>query len=69
MEEVGEHVERPVRNYHRNRISAPQIRRKMADHFESVELIDIPAMLREEYDYPHSHARRAYSLIAEGPRP
>jgi hypothetical protein len=69
MEEIPEHVERPVRNYHRNRISAPLIRQRMAGRFEHVELINIPQMLREQYGYPHSHARRAYSLIAEGPTP
>ncbi len=32
-------------------------------------VIHIPTMLRDTCDYPHSHARRAYSLIAESPRP
>ena len=68
MEEIPDHVEIPVSNYHRNRISAPLIRQQMADAFDTVELINIPKMLREDYDYPYNISRRAYSLIAEGPR-
>ncbi len=68
MDEIPNHKERPVRNYHRNLISAPRIRRKMANAFETVELIRISDMLRDTYDYPHSHTKRAYSLIAQGPK-
>jgi ubiquinone/menaquinone biosynthesis C-methylase UbiE len=68
MEEIPDHVEHPVRNYHRNQISAPRTREQLADRFDTVNLINIPDLLREEYDCPHGLAHR-YSLTVEGPKP
>ncbi len=69
MDEVPKHVARPVREYHRNLLSAPQVRQEMARHFETVQLIHIADMLKDRFGYPHSHSRRTYSLLAENPRP
>jgi ubiquinone/menaquinone biosynthesis C-methylase UbiE len=68
MDEIPEHVERPVRNYHRNLISAPRIRKEMEERFDTVRLINIVELLRDDHGYPHSHTKRAYSLIAHGPK-
>jgi SAM-dependent methyltransferase len=65
MDEVPEHVDRPVRKYHKNLLSAPQVRQDMARRFGTVQLIRITDMLRDNFGYAHSYARRAYSLIAE----
>jgi hypothetical protein len=69
MDEVPEHVDRPVRDYHRNLLSAPQVRQEMARHFRTVQLIHIADMLKDAFGYTHSHTRRSYSLIAEDRRP
>ena len=69
MDEVPEHVDNPVRNYHRNLLSAPLVRQDMARRFGTVHLFRIADMLRDEFGYPHSHTNRAYSLIAQDPEP
>ena len=68
MEEIPEHVAHPVRNYHRNQLSAPLIRQRMARAFDTVQLINIPKMLQDDYNCSYNMLQRAYSLIAEGPR-
>ncbi|MBO0785099.1 MAG: class I SAM-dependent methyltransferase [Actinobacteria bacterium] len=69
MDEVPEHIDRPVRKYHRNLLSAPQVREAMRHHFGTVQLIRIADMLQDTYGYTHSHTSRAYSLIAENRKP
>ena len=68
MDEVAEHDERPTRDYHRNLISAPLIRQRMEEEFESVELFSIKELLRDEYGCKHTHRPTAYTLNTEGPR-
>lgn len=65
MDEVPNHVDNPRGDYHRNLLSAPQVRQDMARRFGTVQLIRIADMLRDNFGYAHSHTRRAYSLIAE----
>ena len=70
MDDVPEHDERPRGNYYVNLLSRSRMRSDLADRFSSVQLIHLPTMLEEQYGYPRSHSynRRAYSLLAEGPR-
>ena len=70
MDEQAEHQEEPRGEYHYNLLSAPAMRRYMQEWYSQVQLIHIASMLKEQYGFPYSHEynRRAYSLIAEGPR-
>ena len=70
MDEQAEHQEEPRGQYHYNLLSAPVMRRYMQERYSQVQLIHIPSMLKADYGFPYSHEynRRAYSLIAEGPR-
>jgi ubiquinone/menaquinone biosynthesis C-methylase UbiE len=68
MDEVPEHEELPLRQYHLNVLSAPRMREHMQQRFASVRLVHVRKMLKDDYGYAHSYDRRAYSLIAESPR-
>ena len=70
MDEVAEHQEEPRGQYHYNLLSAPAMRRYMQQRYTQTQLIHIPTMFKAEYGFAYSHEynRRAYSLIAEGPR-
>ena len=70
MDGQPEHQEEPRGQYHYNLLSAPAMRRYMQERYSRVQLIHIASMLKDEYGFPYSHEynRRAYSLIAEGPR-
>jgi ubiquinone/menaquinone biosynthesis C-methylase UbiE len=67
MDEQPEHQEEPRGQYHYNLLSAPAMRQYMEQRYSQVQLIHIASMLKEQYGFPHSYNRRAYSLIAEGP--
>jgi ubiquinone/menaquinone biosynthesis C-methylase UbiE len=70
MDENAQHQEEPRGEYHFNLLSAPAMRRYMRERYAQVQLIHIASMFKQEYGFPYSHEynRRAYSLIAEGPR-
>jgi ubiquinone/menaquinone biosynthesis C-methylase UbiE len=70
MDEQAEHQEEPRGDYHYNLLSAPVMRRYMRERYSQVQLVHIASMFKAEYGFPYSHEynRRAYSLIAEGPR-
>jgi ubiquinone/menaquinone biosynthesis C-methylase UbiE len=70
MDEAADHQEEPRGQYHYNLLSAPMMRRYMSERYSQVQLVHIAGMLKEQYGFPHSYEynRRAYSLIAEGPR-
>jgi SAM-dependent methyltransferase len=66
MEEIPEDVDNPIRRYHKNTLSAPRMREYMSEHFESVQVIDIPKLLKTEYGAKRSYNPRAFTLITEG---
>jgi SAM-dependent methyltransferase len=68
MDEVPEHVDNPKGGYHINLLSAPRMREYMQQRFDSAQVIHMPKMLKDDFGYTHSYNRRAYTLIAEGPR-
>jgi ubiquinone/menaquinone biosynthesis C-methylase UbiE len=68
MDEVPEHEEIPLAAYYRNLLSAPRMREYMNERYESVELVNIPKLLKDEYGFAHYYAGRTYSLTAESPR-
>jgi ubiquinone/menaquinone biosynthesis C-methylase UbiE len=70
MDENAEHQEEPRGQYHFNLLSAPVMRRYMRERYAQVQLVHIASMFKQEYGFAYSHEynRRAYSLIAEGPR-
>jgi SAM-dependent methyltransferase len=70
MDEQAEHQEEPRGQYHFNLLSAPAMRRYMQQRYTQVQLVHIASMFKEQYGFAYSHEynRRAYSLIAEGPR-
>lgn len=70
MDEQAEHQEVPRGQYHYNLLSAPMMRRYAQERYTKVQLVHIASMFKQEYGFAYSHEynRRAYSLIAEGPR-
>jgi len=70
MDEQAEHLQEPRGQYHYNLLSAPAMRQHLRQHYAQVQVVHIASMLKEQYGFPHSYEynRRAYSLIAEGPR-
>lgn len=70
MDEVPEHEEHPRGSYHYNLLSVDRMREYMDKRYTKVQLIHIARMFEDEYDYrwSYDYNRRAYSLIAEGPR-
>jgi ubiquinone/menaquinone biosynthesis C-methylase UbiE len=69
MADVPEHVEEPRGQYHYNLLSASRIREYLDGHYPSVEVLHISGLLRERFGYEHSYNSRAYSVVAERPRP
>jgi SAM-dependent methyltransferase len=68
MEEIPENVDDPRGNYHINRLSAPRMREQMTQKFTSAQVMHMPTLLTDDYGYTHSYNRKAFTLIAEGPR-
>jgi hypothetical protein len=62
MDEIADHVARPVDDYHMNRLSMQKLR----DDFESrgctVEVIHIPTFLRMCLHCAHTHNPNAYTF-------
>jgi ubiquinone/menaquinone biosynthesis C-methylase UbiE len=68
MDEIPEEIDNPVRKYHVNTLSAPRMREYMGERFDSVQVIYIPELLKTEYGATHSYNKKAFTLIAEGPK-
>jgi SAM-dependent methyltransferase len=68
VDEVPEHEEIPLGRYYRNLLSVPRLRQYMDERYDSVQLINIPKLLKDEYGFAHYYAGRTYSLITESPR-
>ncbi len=68
MSDAPEHTERPKRNYHWNELSAPTVADFLRTRYSSVQVTHIPTLLREKFGYAHSYNKKAYTIIAEGPR-
>jgi ubiquinone/menaquinone biosynthesis C-methylase UbiE len=65
MADVPDHIDEPRGDYHFNTLSAPRVREYFEKHYPSVDLVHIPTLLHDRFDYKHSYNKRAYSLIAE----
>jgi 2-polyprenyl-3-methyl-5-hydroxy-6-metoxy-1,4-benzoquinol methylase len=68
MEETPEDILTPVRNYHSNTLSAPRMREYMSKRFSSMQLINVPEMLKTDFGAEHTDNPKAVTLIAEGLR-
>lgn len=64
MAEIAEHVERPERMYHWNRLSRPRIEERLRGSFPSVEVVAIASWLARCHGYRNSYNRRAYTIVA-----
>jgi ubiquinone/menaquinone biosynthesis C-methylase UbiE len=69
MADVPEHVAEPRGRYHYNTLSASRMREYLEGHYPSVDVVHISGLLRERFAYRHSYNSRAYSVVAERPRP
>lgn len=65
MSESAEHVDRPTKLYHWNRLSRPRIEARLRERYASVQVVPISSWLREEHGYAHSYNPHAYSVFAE----
>jgi SAM-dependent methyltransferase len=67
MAEIPEHIVRPKDAYYWNRLSRSQVEAELRDRFPSVTATPIAAWVAEQYGYPHSYRRNAWTIIAERP--
>ncbi|MGH2600241.1 MAG: class I SAM-dependent methyltransferase [Dehalococcoidia bacterium] len=65
MSDAPEHEVRPKRNYFWNVLSPARIEELIAKNFGPVEVINIRAFMREEYEYRRSYNKKAWTMIAE----
>jgi ubiquinone/menaquinone biosynthesis C-methylase UbiE len=65
MADVPEHEVRPKGSYYWNLLSAPLIRARLAQDFDTVTAIHVRTFLRDEFGYQQSYNKKAWTLIAE----
>jgi len=63
MDEIEDHVERPVDDYHWNTLSVARTRDAFARHAEAVQVIHIGSFLRWRFGCDQTHNPGAYTLI------
>ncbi|MGH3656418.1 MAG: hypothetical protein ACRDUA_07145, partial [Micromonosporaceae bacterium] len=72
MSEIPEHVVKPVRNYHWNRLSASKVRQILEADFGPVEVIRVRDLMDKEYGFRDSYNPNAWTFIArreDAPQP
>jgi SAM-dependent methyltransferase len=63
LQEIPEHVVRPVDGYHWNTLSLARIKELFARHGFTTQVIHIGAFLRQQIGCEHTHNPNAYTLI------
>jgi hypothetical protein len=65
MDEIEDHVERPVDDYHWNTLSVARTREAFARHAAAVQVIHLGSFLRWRFGCDQTHNPHAYTLIID----
>lgn len=65
MIDAPEHNERPKADYHWNELSASKIEKMLAERFSDVQVIPLPAYMKQHFGYEHYYNKKAYTIIAQ----
>jgi SAM-dependent methyltransferase len=63
MEEMGQHLVRPVDDYHWNLLSRKQMQQLFARHGFEAQMIHIGSFLGERFGWPETHNPNAYTFV------
>ena len=67
MSDIPEHVVRPKDAYYVNRLSRSKVEAELRGRFPSVTATPIASWLDEQYGYPNTFNRNAWTIVAERP--